>query len=583
MKRSSIPAIEYRRRLKCLGLLLLLSAASAACSSAASTNNSGGDAKNTSSIGAQDAGPQPAQPTQQSGDDLMLSLADGKVQGDMAGTTRLFLKIPFAKPPIGDLRWKAPVKNDGWSGVRHETDFAQPCAQLMSSGSPESKNEDCLYLNVWAPKPAPTNAPVMVWIHGGGNFAGSAFDHVPTSNPPRLWFNGQYFAANHGVVLVTINYRLGPMGFFAHPALAAEHSPLGNQGLLDQRAALQWVQTNIAKFGGDPANVTIFGESAGSADVCYHVASPLSRGLFQRAVSQSGGCTTGPMGANGTPSAAAVASGMAAFAQALGCNADSDPLACLRSRSVDDIYANAMQPNPTGGPSTPPMWSFSVVVDGAGGFLPDQPAALFDQGNVAKVSYILGSNNDEGTLFTYTQTPPKNDAEYLAGLKQRYGDSADQIAAQYPVSKFNGDYGAAMARVVGDSGLVCGTHDSARRATKAGLKVFMYNFNVPWSVSPTTLKASHASEISHVFGDPYLPTPDAASQAVADAMNAYWARFAKSGDPNGAGAPATWPEFNPDADNHDKRLQLDPTWQVVDDFRRDECTMWRAIYAATSK
>jgi para-nitrobenzyl esterase len=564
-----------------LGVVLLLSATSA-CGQAKHAGPTT-TARHAATQPAADAASLRDAALADSADDLLIALADGKVQGDMAGEARLFLKIPFAKPPVGDLRWKAPIKNDPWSGVRHETEFAEPCAQLKSSGSPESKNEDCLYLNVWSPNPAPTNAPVMVWIHGGGNFAGSAFDHVPTSDPPKLWFDGERFAADHGIVLVTINYRLGPMGFFAHPALAAEGSPLGTQGLLDQRAALQWVYSNIAKFGGNPGNVTIFGESAGSADVCNHVVSPLSRGLFHRAVSQSGGCTTGPMGGGGTTSAADAATGMAAFTQAMGCDSAADPLACLRGKSVDEIYANAMQPNPMAAAGARPAWSFSVVVDGVGGFLPDQPQRMFEQGNVAQVPYLLGSNNDEGTLFTYAQSPPKDDAEYRAALEQRYGAAAERIAAQYPVSKFDGNYGAAIARVVGDSGLVCGTHDTARRAVEASIKVFMYNFNVPWSIAATTLKASHASEISHVFGTPYLPSPDPDSQAVASAMNAYWARFAKSGDPNGEDAPATWPQFAPDADDHDERLQLDPSWQVVHDFRRDDCAFWRTLYAAAAK
>jgi para-nitrobenzyl esterase len=170
----------------------------------------------------------------------------------------------------------------------------------------------------------------------------------------------------------------------------------------------------------------------------------------------------------------------------------------------------------------------------------------------------------------------------MDALTQRFGDNAAQIAAQYPVSNFGGDYGAAMARVVGDSGLVCGTHDTARRAVKAGLKVFMYNFNVPWALAPTIFHASHASEISHVFGDPHLPTPDADSETVAKAMNAYWSSFAATGDPNYQDAPATWPAFAPDADDHDQRLQLDIGFEQISDFRRDECTMWRSLYASAA-
>jgi para-nitrobenzyl esterase len=494
------------------------------------------------------------------------------------GEARRFLKIPFAKPPLGALRFALPVKNDAWEGVRHERELAKPCAQLESIGSPASSNEDCLYLNVWAPKLPVSGAPVMVWIHGGGNFAGSAFDKVPRSNPPKIWFDGQSFAEKHGIVLVTINYRLGPFGFFAHPALA-EEGVLGNQGLHDQRAALSWVRDNVAAFGGDPGNVTIFGESAGSADVCFHVVSAPSRGLFHRAISQSGGCTSGPMGAPRAPTRQEAAAGLVAFGKALGCEGP-EALACLRGKSIDEILAITRQPTPSSAKSAPPAWTFNVVVDGEGGFVPDSPRALFELGEVAKVPYLLGSNSDEGTLFTYRQPPPKTEKDYRAALEARFGKAAPKLAAHYSAKKFDGDYGAALARAIGDSGLVCGTHETALYAVKGGLPVFMYNFNVPWNISPEGLKAAHAAEISFVFGDPHSPEPNPAEQAIADAIHAYWARFARTGDPNFEGAPAKWPAFAPDAAGHDQRLQLDAQWQVLTDFRHADCKLWRELAQA---
>ena len=513
-----------------------------------------------------------------SGPPPVVALDDGQVQGDLVGGTRRFLKIPFAKPPIGDLRWKAPVKNDKWSGVRHETAFTLGCPQNKSSQGPASTNEDCLYLNVWTPDPAPSKAPVMVWFHGGGNFAGTAGDDLPGIMPPILWYDGQYFAKNHGVIVVSVDYRLGPFGFFSHPALADEKSPVGNQGLLDQKRSLEWVRDNVAKFGGDAGNVTIFGESAGSADVCYHVASPQSRGLFHRAVSESGGCTIS-LGGGRENTVSGVAAGMEAFAKAVGCSG-ANALACLRGKSVDDIMANAQQPDPTSGMVANAPWSFGVIVDGDGGFLPEQPRALFDAGDVAKVPYILGSNNDEGTLFLLGATQPMSEADYEAAVKARFGANAGRVLAEYPASKFGGDYQAALARVVGDSGLGCGTHDSARRAAKAGLSVYMYNFNIPWAIFPTFLHASHASEISHVFGNPYTPMPDPGSVKVGDAMNAFWAQFAKTGNPNFPGAPATWPAFDPDANDDDERIQFDPGFETLKSFRKEECAFWRSLYDA---
>jgi para-nitrobenzyl esterase len=502
-----------------------------------------------------------------SNDGLLVKLDDGEVRGELVGGARRFLKIPYAKPPLAELRWKAPEPNDPWDGVRHETAFADSCPQLADQGAPASDTEDCLYLNVWAPEPAPEKAPVMVWIHGGGNFSGGA--GIPLPGPGQedtLWYDGQVFAARQGVVLVTFNYRLGPLGFLAHPALAEEGSPLGNQGLLDQRQALRWVQKNIEKFGGDPENVTIFGESAGAADVCYHVASPGSWGLFHRAISQSGGCTMRSIGAEAR--APDVASQMEAYGEALGCAAGEGQLSCMREVPVSKILEHGNQPMPgAGGGFGEGDWSFAAVIDGEEGFLPDAPQALFDRGEIADVPYLLGANNDEGTTFVWRAEALTTEEAYRADLEARFGDLAQQVFDLYHPDKFDGDYNAARARIV---------HDTAIRAARAGRAVFLYNFNVPWSLAPTLFLAGHAAEISHVFGVPHLPMPDPESEAVAEAMNAYWARFAATGDPNGEGAPAEWPVFDPD---DDKRLQLDASWEVLEDFRAEECGFWRALAA----
>jgi len=498
-------------------------------------------------------------------------------QGEMAGQARRFLKIPYAKPPVGELRWKAPVPNDPWTDMRYETEFIEGCPQLQDQGAPASNNEDCLYLNVWSPNPPPEKAPVMVWIHGGGNFSGSASVSIPLTD--QLWYDGQFLAANQGIVLVTLNYRLGPFGFFAHPALADEQEPVGNQGLYDQRLALTWVRDNIQAFGGDPNNVTIFGESAGSADVCYHMASPGSRDLFQKAISQSGGCTV--RSTIPEREISNTTSQLIAYGEAVGCPAGDDQLNCLRRVSVEDLLANANQPAPGAGALTREgEWSFSVVIDGADGFLPDSPSALYDRGEIADVPYILGSNNDEGTTFVWRAKSLATEEQYREFLEQNYGDSAEEIAALYAPSKFDGDYDAARARVVGDASIVCGTYDTAFRAAKAGRKVFLYNFNVVWSIAPTLLFTGHAAEISHVFGSPYVPPTQSvevteASQKVADAVNAYWAQFAKTGDPNHGDAPAQWPQFTA---TDDKRLQLDSDWEVLNNFRAEECNFWRKYY-----
>jgi para-nitrobenzyl esterase len=545
-----------RGALGCLALSALLSVACGDDSADPAKKSAGNEAEPE---------PSTAEP-EQGADPTMVSAVDGQLEGDIVGGAVRFLKIPYAKPPIGDLRWKAPVAHGPWTGVRHESDFASPCPQAESQQSPASMDEDCLYLNVWRPNTTTHGAPVMVWVHGGGFTTGSAADKVPTSSD-SLWYDGRAFAERHGVVVVTLNYRLGVFGFFAHPALADEGSPVGNQGLFDQRLALKWVQSNIKAFGGDPSNVTLFGESAGSASVCMHVASPGSRGLFQRAISESGGCT-------GSTSADRnmLNDQLKMFASDHGCQGEG-VIDCLRGKPVVELVNQMPVERTMGLDMLRRSFSFGAVVDGKDGFLPEPALELFKKGSIAKVPYLLGTNTEEANLYFLSATVPMTEEEYQAGIADKYGAFADRVLALYPLSKFDGNIRKAMARIATDSGLVCSTHDTARRAVAAGLTVFMYNFNMPWSIARDALGPSHASEISHVFGTPYNETDK--STAVSDAMNAYWAQFAKTGDPNFADAPAKWPSFKPTASDDDQRLQLDPDFAALQSFRKEECSLWR--------
>ena len=483
----------------------------------------------------------------------LITLADGMVQGQIDGGARSFLGIPFAEPPVGNLRWRPPQAPAPWAGVLQADTISPPCAQLDALTTPASDTEDCLYLNVWTPEPAPAQPrPVMVWIHGGGNTSGSSGDLIPLG-VGGLFYNGRTLAEMHDVVVVTINYRLNIFGFLAHPALAAENPDYpysGNQALLDQRAALEWVRDNIEAFGGDAGNVTVFGESAGSFDTCFHVASPLSRGLFHRAISESGGCTT---------RVTTVAEGeqrTQALLASTGCATAADPLACLRALPVATLLENS------GG--------FGPIVDG--GFLPDQPRALYDSGDIAPVPYILGSNADEGTLFFLGTPAIETEEQYLQQLDLRFGSYADEIAALYPVS----DYATpndALIRVFGDSGLVCGTYDTARRAAAAGSHVYLYNFARPVlaEILPQ-LGATHGAEIAFVFGSAESPSPE--DTALSESMRGYWTRFAHSGDPNGRGA-LEWPRYS---DEDDRRINFDVENSIVTDFRREMCEVFWQIY-----
>jgi len=485
----------------------------------------------------------------------LIEIADGTLRGEVDGGARRFLGIPFAAPPVGDLRWRPPQPPRPWTGVLEANQISAPCAQLEGLTTPASDTEDCLYLNVWSPDPDPAPAeplPVMVWFHGGGNTSGSTGDLIPLG-VGGLFYNGRSLAESRDVVIVTTNYRLNIFGFLSHAGLAAEDPSYpfsGNQALLDQRAALEWVRDNIAAFGGDPDNVTIFGESAGSFDVCYHVASPLSRGLFHRAISQSGGCTT-----RQTMDDEARQRTVGLIAQT-GCDAAPDPLACLRATPVSELLALSS--------------GFGPAVDG--GFLPDQTRAIFDRGEFAKVPYILGSNSDEGTLFFLGTAPIETEAEYVAAVEDRYGDRADEVLALYPVADFDSPNDA-WVRISGDSGLVCGTYDTARRAAAGGAEVYLYNFDWPVLVDVLPeLGATHGAEIAFVFGSAEAPEP--VDEVIAMSMQGYWTRFARHGDPNGGGA-LEWPRYS---DDDDRRINFAAENSIVADFRRPQCEFFWSLY-----
>jgi len=501
-------------------------------------------------------------------DPTRVVLADGEVRGSMVGTSLQFLGIPYAKPPVGDLRWKPPEKPDRWTTPRQATAFGKRCAQATNPTlmNEESFDEDCLYLNVWSPSPAPTGAPVMVWIHGGGNVNGSANEPVPFLNS-GLFYSGEFLAEGHGVVVVSLNYRLGVFGFFAHADLAVEDGHSGNQGLQDQELALAWVHDNIARFGGDPGNVTIFGESAGSFDVCMHVASPASAGLFHRAISESGGCTT----RQPTREEAEAVGGR--FATHVGCTG-AGALACLRGKPVADLMTEVAVLESQ--EETAADAAFDADVDGW--FLPDQPRAIYNAGNTNRVPYLLGSNTDEGTLFL-PKKPPMTEQDYMEALTDTFGaDAALQIADVYPMARFAASPSpatAALARVIGDARLVCTTFDTAQRASGTGAHVFMYNFDipVPAQISPL-LGATHGSEITSVFGTSPTLALDPAGKAASDLIQRYWTSFANTGDPNGGSDPK-WPEFTVSA-NVRINFALQPT--IVTDFRAADCAFWQAGY-----
>jgi len=443
----------------------------------------------------------------------------GLVQGVAAPDLTVYKGIPFAAPPVGDLRWRPPQPAAKWEGVRAADKFGPDPYQ---GDGKNGVSEDCLYLNVWTPaKSAGDKLPVLVWIYGGGFSFGS------TSTPVH---NGEHLARK-GVVLVTINYRVGSLGFLAHPELTAEsaHHASGNYGLMDQIAGLQWVKRNIAAFGGDPDRVTIFGESAGGIAVSMLCASPEAKGLFRGAISQSGGSfgptrdTTYP-GENMRTLAQAEASGTA-FAQKAGAAS----LADLRRLSPDKL---------PGGWGSGTAWP---IVDGW--IIPGDQHALYEAGKYNDVDLLVGYNSDEGLSFAREKTP----AEYRASVEKRYGPFAEKLLAVYPAGT---DSVPKTARdLMRDAAFGWQTWAWATLQVKTGKsKVFYYYFDqhAPKPAgSPTADHGMpHGVDVPYVFqtldrNDAKLRPEDF---AISDTVSTYWTNFAKRGNPNGPGVPA-WPEF----------------------------------------
>jgi para-nitrobenzyl esterase len=442
-------------------------------------------------------------------------------QGQLSGvpgsdpSVRVFKGIPFAAPPTGDLRWRAPKPAADWPGVRKADQFSATCMQTpypegsLYRSEPQPVSEDCLYLNIWtAAKSASDKRPVMVWIHGGAFTRGSG--SLPT-------YNGENFAKK-GVVLVTVNYRLGVFGFFAHPELTqeSEHHSSGNYGILDEIAALKWVQKNIAAFGGDPKRVTIFGESAGSWAVNVLVASPLAKGLFQRAIGESG-ANFNKM----TPLADLEKSGLRV----------GPSIQELRARPAAEVLKA--------------LGAYSVNVDGW--LLPTDVMTIFEKGQQNDVPILIGSNADEGTAFM----PAKITVAALeATAKQRFQSRVDEFARVYPATS-DAEAWKASAALMRDSTFGLQMRTWARMQTKSGKSpAYLYYFSrVPPGPVGEHYGAFHASEISYVFGtaDIGRRTWDDSDRKLSDVMSSYWVNFATTGNPNGKSLP-TWPNYDENKD-----------------------------------
>jgi para-nitrobenzyl esterase len=452
---------------------------------------------------------------------LPIKVKDGLLQGTFEEGLTVYRGIPFAAPPVGDLRWRAPQPPAKWKGIKQATKFAP--GPIQGGNLPSGKSEDCLYLNIWTPaKSADDRIPVLVWIYGGGFGAGATSEKN---------YSGENLAKK-GVVLVSIAYRVGQLGFLAHPELSKE-SPnhvSGNYGLLDMIAGLQWVKKNIAAFGGDPDKVTIFGESAGGIAVSMLCASPLARRLFHGAISQSGGSfgpprpTTFP-GENLKRLAYAERAGQL-YAESAGVSS----IAELRKIDADKL--------PTGrgiGMSWP-------IIDGW--VIPDDQYKLYQAGRFNDTPILIGYNSDEGASFS----PPKTPEDYISGVKTRYGKFADDLIKAYPVG--TGTVPKTARDLARDAAFGWHTWIWARLQSKMGKsKAYYYYFDqhpeYPEGSPRAGYGSPHGQDVNYVFKhlDASNPQTTKTDLEISEAMATYWTNFAKHGDPSGEGVPA-WPAFS---------------------------------------
>jgi para-nitrobenzyl esterase len=459
-------------------------------------------------------------------------VANGVLEGVISADdkVRTFKGVPYAAPPVGPLRWKEPRPAAAWEGVRRASEYGARCMQgsiyadmIFRDSGP---SEDCLYLNLWMPAhPAAARLPVMVWIYGGGFAAGS------TSEPRQDGGN----LSKQGVLVVSMNYRLGIFGFFSHPELTKEsgHDASGNYGLLDQLAALRWVHDNIAAFGGDPGNVTIFGESAGSSSVSALVASPLAKGLFQRAIGESGSVFNL---SRELRSRAASEEADVHFAQnAFGASS----LEALRSKPAADVLSAALEHKDA---------RFSMIVDGY--VLPESPYAIYSAGKQSHVPLLAGFNADEGSSRSIFGEKEPTPANLAAQLRDSFQGRADEVIQLYPAAS-DEQAKRAAEELSRDKGVGYAMWKWLElQSNTAHVVTYRYQFDrarplPPGSTGDLKPRAFHSAEIEYVFSMlPHTANPwPAEDKRISELMSTYWANFAKTGDPNGPGLPK-WPAYN---------------------------------------
>ncbi|MGV0741178.1 carboxylesterase/lipase family protein [Mycolicibacterium sp. XJ870] len=499
-----------------------------------------------------------AEPLPVGGDPALVHTASGTLRGIVAADHRLFAGIPYAAPPVGQLRFSAPAPATGWSGERDATRPGPRCIQDPAADPERGHNtdEDCLTLNVWTPPVSGERRPVMVWIHGGAFVNGSSGV-----------YDSRWLASRGDIIVVTVNYRLGTLGFLAHPALGPG-GDVGNYGLADQQAALRWVRDNIADFGGDPEKVTVAGESAGGMSVCDHLVAPDSAGLFQAAILMSAPCRA--------QADLAVATRRSLdYAAAAGCADPATAAACLRELPVDELRK--------------PVWYYNIGSDELTGpvtgtaALPVSPLDGFRSGHAARVPVLIGTNHDEFTLFAalrYLREGLRFTAdEYPGLLAETFGPDAGAVGVHYPTDRYGGVAQAYSAAVTDDE-FSCVSERMADGLTRTGA-VYAYEFNDRGAPAPEAMRtlpfpvgASHSLELRYLFDVGGAPPLNPAQQTLSDQMIRYWSEFVRSGNPAAHDQPA-WPAL----DGAGERMSLRPDGsRMMDGFEQEhQCPFWDAL------
>lgn len=491
------------------------------------------------------------------GDPAVVTTSAGTVRGVVAPDHRLFAGIPYAAPPVGPLRFAAPAPPLDWPGVRDATRTGPRCIQDPASDLELGRNaaEDCLTLNVWTPPQRRGEPrPVMVWIHGGAFVNGSSGI-----------YDSRWLASRGDMLVVTVNYRLGTLGFLAHPGLGPARD-VGNYGLADQQAALRWVRDNIASFGGDPAKVTLAGESAGGMSVCDHLVAPGSAGLFQAAIMMSAPCQA-------QADLATAQRRSLDYAAAAGCPDPATAAACLRGLPVDKLRK--------------PVWYFNIGSDELTGpvtgttVLPVAPLTAFGSGNRARVPVLMGTTRDEFTLFTALRYLREGERftpdEYPALLAETFGAAAPEVAARYPTDRYGG-VAQAYSTAVTDGEFACVANRMADALVRTD-PVYTYEFNDRGAPAPDVMRtlpfpvgASHSLELRYLFDVGGAPPLNPAQQELSAAMIGYWSGFVHTGRPTTRDEP-DWPAF----DGAWMSLQTDGNRMTGDYEHEHQCPFWAGL------